>query len=222
MAGRDVCRGGSYSAIVNFFQPSITHAFANNTSMGEDINQLAAKIETLWPNEGSAPLRTQAPISETGRTTVGDEYPIYLAVALIGNQKVNGHDAHSSYRQSLLGLEQLQERLRDAPYSIEVRIKLARAYKLLGYPDLAVGEAYKALLLIDEVLEEGGEYHEEALDAAILTIKSLVRTGVDRNSAHVGDHENGLASTDVESLGDSVVTDEEVEVWAKDHWSRAM
>lgn len=45
------------------------------------------------------------------------------------------------------------------------RINLAKAYKSLGYPDLAVGDAYKALLLVDEVAEEG-EYHEEALEAA--------------------------------------------------------
>ncbi len=42
---------------------------------------------------------------------------------------------------------------------------MAKAYKSLGYPDLAAGDAYKALLLVDEVIEEG-EYHEEALEAA--------------------------------------------------------
>ena len=59
----------------------------------------------------------------------------------------------------------LQEQTPEQPYSIVHRIKLAQAYKELGYPDLAVGDAYKALLLIDEVAEEG-EYHEEALEAA--------------------------------------------------------
>lgn len=42
---------------------------------------------------------------------------------------------------------------------------MAKAYRDLGYPDLAIGDAYKALLLVDEVAEEG-EYHEEALEAA--------------------------------------------------------
>lgn len=45
------------------------------------------------------------------------------------------------------------------------RLNLAKAYRSLGYPDLAIGDAYKALLLVDEVAEEG-EYHEEALEAA--------------------------------------------------------
>jgi hypothetical protein len=59
----------------------------------------------------------------------------------------------------------LQEATPEQPYSILHRLKLAKAYKRLGYPDLAAGDAYKALLLIDEVLEEG-EYHEEAFEAA--------------------------------------------------------
>ncbi|KAF2031262.1 hypothetical protein EK21DRAFT_111087 [Setomelanomma holmii] len=50
-------------------------------------------------------------------------------------------------------------------YSILHRLDLAKVYRRLGYPDLAAGDAYKALLLIDEVIEEG-EYHHEALEAA--------------------------------------------------------
>jgi len=61
----------------------------------------------------------------------------------------------------------LQQKTSTAPYSILHRLSLARAYRDLGYPDLAIGDAYKALLLVDEVIENG-EYHEEALDAATL------------------------------------------------------
>lgn len=46
------------------------------------------------------------------------------------------------------------------------RIRLAEAYKHLGYPDLAAGDAYKALLLVDEIVEDG-EYHDEVLEAAL-------------------------------------------------------
>lgn len=59
----------------------------------------------------------------------------------------------------------LQRQTPEQPYSIVHRLNLAKAYKSLGYPDLAIGDAYKALLLVDEVTEEG-EYHEEALEAA--------------------------------------------------------
>ena len=59
----------------------------------------------------------------------------------------------------------LQQQTPEQPYSIVHRLRLAEAYRSLGYPDLAVGDAYKALLLIDEVAEEG-EYHDEALETA--------------------------------------------------------
>ncbi|KAJ4409602.1 hypothetical protein N0V91_002523 [Didymella pomorum] len=48
----------------------------------------------------------------------------------------------------------------------------------LGYPDLAVGDAYKALLLVDEVAEEG-EYHEEAVEAANADYLSEKVAGLD-------------------------------------------
>ncbi|KAF1833785.1 hypothetical protein BDW02DRAFT_359923 [Decorospora gaudefroyi] len=59
----------------------------------------------------------------------------------------------------------LQQTTREDPYSILHRLKLAKAYKNLGYPDLAAGDAYKALILVDELVDEG-EYHDEALEAA--------------------------------------------------------
>lgn len=62
-------------------------------------------------------------------------------------------------------LIKLQKCTPDRPYSILHRIALAEAYNNLGYPDLAAGDAYKALLLVDEVTDEG-EYHDEALEAA--------------------------------------------------------
>jgi hypothetical protein len=57
--------------------------------------------------------------------------------------------------------------IQEDPYSILRRLDLAQNYGTLGYPDLAAGEAYMALLLIDEIREESGEYHEEAIEAAI-------------------------------------------------------
>lgn len=59
----------------------------------------------------------------------------------------------------------LQQQTPEQPYSILHRLALATAYKSLGYPDLAAGDAYKALLLVDEVIEET-EYHDEAMEAA--------------------------------------------------------
>lgn len=60
----------------------------------------------------------------------------------------------------------LQSIVDEKPYSIPPRLDLADAYFAAGYPDLAVGEEYIALLLVDECEGLGGEYEEQASDAA--------------------------------------------------------
>ncbi|KAF2751865.1 hypothetical protein M011DRAFT_435013 [Sporormia fimetaria CBS 119925] len=71
-----------------------------------------------------------------------------------------------SLQQRVARLEDLQNLLSEQPYSIVLRLRLSLAYRDLGYPDLAVGDAYKALLLTDEVAEEG-EFHDEAMSAVM-------------------------------------------------------
>lgn len=51
------------------------------------------------------------------------------------------------------------------PYSIPLRLDIAQVYADLGYADLGAGDAYKALLLTDELSQEG-EYHDQVLEAA--------------------------------------------------------
>ncbi|TID17320.1 hypothetical protein E2P81_ATG07896 [Venturia nashicola] len=60
----------------------------------------------------------------------------------------------------------LQANVLENPYSIQKRLALSRGYAILGYPDLSAGEAYMALLLIDEVRDDCGEYHDQAFEAA--------------------------------------------------------
>lgn len=55
----------------------------------------------------------------------------------------------------------------DKPYDIPRYVRLSSAYRSLGYPDLAVGAAYKALLLSDAVNDESDEYHDQAVDALV-------------------------------------------------------
>ncbi|KAF2651792.1 hypothetical protein K491DRAFT_82697 [Lophiostoma macrostomum CBS 122681] len=74
-------------------------------------------------------------------------------------------------QERLAQLRELQQGLTSRPYSAILRLQLAKAYRELGYPDLAAGDAYKALLLLDE-LTEGAEYHDEALSAAQSDIDS--------------------------------------------------
>ncbi|KAG9240004.1 hypothetical protein BJ878DRAFT_528842 [Calycina marina] len=66
----------------------------------------------------------------------------------------------------LLGRRQiLTEFLEESPYDFITYLERATCHSELGYPDLAAGDAYRALLLIDEVRDEGFEYHYRALEA---------------------------------------------------------
>ena len=72
-------------------------------------------------------------------------------------------------RQDLLSQRAVcSERLHADPYSPTAYLTRASCYESLGYPDLAAGDAYRALLLTDEV-EDCGEYFDnvrEALESA--------------------------------------------------------
>jgi len=57
-----------------------------------------------------------------------------------------------------------------SPYSIPTRLTLTNHYIDLGYPDLAAGEAYLALLLIDEYEDESGEWHDNVVHALELDV----------------------------------------------------
>ncbi|KAF2815421.1 uncharacterized protein BDZ99DRAFT_516145 [Mytilinidion resinicola] len=171
--------------------------------MGKDIDELAEDVESklFVPDQDRHSIQASVSKQDTG---------------------VNGKGPHDAYRHRLTDIEELQQVLSEAPYDVDVRIRLAHAYKRLGYPDLAVGEAYKALLLIDEVLEEGGEYHEEALEAASSSIRSLIKHGITPDSSHSNGHQHGLSGAQaLQSSDNPVVTDEDVVVWAKTYWSRA-
>ena len=59
----------------------------------------------------------------------------------------------------------LTRNLSEHPYSFITYLRRANWYDNLGYPDLAIGDEYRALLLIDATLDESEEYHEQALAA---------------------------------------------------------
>lgn len=61
--------------------------------------------------------------------------------------------------------QQLTDALIESPYDLILYLQRAVVYSNLGYPDLAAGDAHRALLLTDEVRNDGFEYHEQALAA---------------------------------------------------------
>ncbi|CAI6336106.1 unnamed protein product [Periconia digitata] len=81
----------------------------------------------------------------------------------------------SSYQEKLDELLGLQKTTSDRPYSIIHRLNLAKSYLGLGYPELAASDAYKALLLVDEVSEEA-EFHEKALEAALADLETCTKS----------------------------------------------
>ncbi|PHH83010.1 hypothetical protein CDD83_3086 [Cordyceps sp. RAO-2017] len=74
-------------------------------------------------------------------------------------------DQDARHEQLLDRREQLTEGLASLPYDLILYLERAVVYSDLGYPDLAAGDAYRALLLADEVANEGFEYHEQALES---------------------------------------------------------
>lgn len=60
--------------------------------------------------------------------------------------------------------QEITEGLERLPYDLIAYLERAAVHSELGYPDLAAGDSYRALLLCDECINEGFEYHEEALD----------------------------------------------------------
>ena len=70
-------------------------------------------------------------------------------------------------------IHNLQACVHAASYRVDFRLNLAQAYEQCQFPDLAAGEAYLMLLLIDEALDESSDCHEHAITAtkrAILAI----------------------------------------------------
>lgn len=75
--------------------------------------------------------------------------------------------------------------LKENPYSSDVYLCRARCHEGLGFVDLAASDAYRALLLTDEVLDEEGEYHQQATSAIAAVIN-------DRETAST--HPPGIAN----------------------------
>lgn len=61
--------------------------------------------------------------------------------------------------------QQLTDELADGSYDIILYLRRAGVYVDLAYPDLAAGDAYRALLLTDEISDESFEYHDQTFEA---------------------------------------------------------
>lgn len=68
--------------------------------------------------------------------------------------------------------DSLTKRLESDPFSISSYWQRAQLYESMAYPDLAVMDYYKVLLLTDEALDESGEYHSQVRESLVAYIAS--------------------------------------------------
>ncbi|KAF2142052.1 uncharacterized protein K452DRAFT_358520 [Aplosporella prunicola CBS 121167] len=123
-------------------------------------------------------------------------------------------------------LDRARTRVLACPYSISCRLQVAELYRALGYPDLAAGEAYRVLLLVDEVLDDSGEYHDQALETAIeeLSSKSAIlrEEYAAAQTAQYPDVAKQLASCKVaEETSHMEASEDEVTMWTETLWAKA-
>ncbi|KAL9045531.1 MAG: hypothetical protein Q9214_001438 [Letrouitia sp. 1 TL-2023] len=110
-----------------------------------------------------------------------------------------------SVHQARLGRDLLTQELSQNPYNPYLYLQRAYQYEILGYPDLAAGDGYRALLLADEILDESGEYYEQTLNAVQKCIEAYRKSSVHGDSSF----EELYGAMDVENLLHMTADDED-------------
>ncbi|KAI4746599.1 hypothetical protein E4T50_03056 [Aureobasidium sp. EXF-12298] len=128
------------------------------------------------------------------------------------------HITNPELRKRLNALHELCSFLPEHPYNIDLYLRIAKAYVEVGYPDLAVGSAYKALLLIDAINNED-EFCDEAIESLALSIS---KESLEYRHQNILENAEILAHLypefmlrNKDELVDVDVSDVEVLVWTK-------
>lgn len=77
-------------------------------------------------------------------------------------------------------------------YCSPAHLYLALQYERLGYPDLAAGAAYKALLLKDAIDGPAEEYHDQATES----MQTIVDSQPEAERKHLLGYQENVASND--------------------------
>lgn len=99
---------------------------------------------------------------------------------------------HTATLELLSRRQRLTERLYEHPYDLVLYLERAVVHSDLAYPDLAASDAYRALLLTDEVANAGFEYHDEA--------RAALRAHLGDAPADAADAADGDAGAQIERL----------------------
>lgn len=120
-------------------------------------------------------------------------------------------------RHLLIEREILTVHIEESLYHCDPYIRRAVCHEKLGYPDLAAGDAYRALLLTDEVLDDSGEWHElavEALESSVRKVEAVpvdgVKNGWNTNGATTREGYSGKTAHEGSNGGDG---EDEQKLW---------
>ncbi|KAG0646738.1 hypothetical protein D0Z07_6373 [Hyphodiscus hymeniophilus] len=94
--------------------------------------------------------------------------------------------------------------LAELPYDLVTYLERAAVHADLGYPDLAAGDSYRALLLCDEVRDESFEYHEQALRALESRSANGIPEILRNRGTDIGDSprlSNGIENVSIDGEG---------------------
>ncbi|KAK3674870.1 long-chain fatty acid transporter fat1 [Recurvomyces mirabilis] len=118
------------------------------------------------------------------------------------------------FQPALDAIERIQQHYMDEhAYLTPLRLVLSQKYLQIGYPDLAAGEAYKALLLCDAVQDTSDEYHGSAasqLRELIQQIPLVQRISLLKGEL-LGDRQTAYREPDEDM-------DVEVDIWVREQY----
>ena len=206
----------------------------------EGLNRLNLSIQShnTSKQEGEnfhSSLSDSAAAGSQTSQTICDEYAQSVKW-LTGAPLFDTHVAAEGYypsitnaelRQRLNTLRQLREYLSEYPYSIDLYSRIATAYAAAGYPDLAAGAAYKALLLVDQLDDEDAEFYEPTFLSLAESISKetlphrcrMLKSNIDLQRALFDPRQ---AQKDDDGRAIFPVLAEEIHIWAKEEHSQKM
>lgn len=134
------------------------------------------------------------------------------------------HATSSGLQKRLNTLQGLFTFLETHPYSVELYSRIANAYENVGYMDLAAGAAYKALLLLDNLGDEGNEFYEQAFISLAESVSKESLSSRCEILAKYPELQKSLfhpacALKDEQGYETFPVVEEEVKVWADVRYS---
>lgn len=125
----------------------------------------------------------------------------------------------------MIALSEFLALVEEQPYCLVVYLELASIYLLLGYPDLAAGSAYKALLLTDAVRDDSDEYHDQAYEnfAQVISRVPAETRLIAMERALERDPDRYLTNADVCSTEEPLMEDdfETLMAWCENFYERA-